>query len=248
MTDAQERRFSLLQNEWCDFPFILDLYGLDLHTETRFLRHFQSWAQMRGGMEVVRDDREIHRYRFETFLQTLKLLTKKWGALRLGMSVSSLEELLSRLSDAGLVYCYYPSKDPTAFVGEKIDNDILELFEEFRFRTFSDHNNFCLRMHQAIEQRFGFEIEPEFDITSQSITTDRTQWDYAHDLDAITLEPISLQFQVWLDLGKPINLRPDCCSTLFYAQERDVLHEYVMGTGEPDIPPELVGAIQGAKG
>ncbi len=248
MTEAQERRFSLLQNEWCDFPFILELYGIDLRSESRFLRHFQSWAQMRGGTEVVHDEREIHRYRFETFLQTLKLLPKKWGALRLGMKVASLEELLGKLGGAGLVFCYYPSNDPTAFVGEKIDNDILDLFEELRFRAFSDHNHFCLRMHRAIQKRFEFEVEPEFDITSRSIYPDKSQWDYAHDWDAITLEPVSLQFQVWLDLGKPMNLRPDCCSTLFYAQERDLLREYVTGTGEPDIPPELVGAVHGAKG
>jgi len=83
---------------------------------------------------------------------------------------------------------------------------------------------------------------------SRFLTGDKSLWDYARDWDAITLEPVSLQYQVWLDLGKPINLRPDCCSTLFYAQERDVLHDYVMGTGEPDIPPELVGAILGEKG
>ena len=70
MTEAQKRRFSLLQNEWCDFSFIHELYGLDLLVESRFLRHFQSWAQMRGGTEVVRDGREVHRYRFETSSRT----------------------------------------------------------------------------------------------------------------------------------------------------------------------------------
>src|SRR5438552_173771 len=101
MTGEQKRRFLMLQNEWCDFQFIHELYGLDLRKEPRFLKHFQAWAEQREKAEVVRGDREVHRYRFETFLQTQKLLTRKWGALRLGMKAASLDELLNRLNDMG---------------------------------------------------------------------------------------------------------------------------------------------------
>ena len=237
MTSDQERRFSLLQTEWCDERFIHELYGIELGKEPKFLKHFQTWVEQRKAV-AVRTDGAIHRYRFETFLQTLKLLTKKWGSLCLGMTVASLEELLKKLNATGLVFAYYPSTDPTAFVGEKIDHDILELFEEFRFRTFSDHNDFCRRLHQAIEEKYKLRVEAEFDTTCKYLFTDKNRWDYAHDWDAITLEPVSLQYQVWLDLGKPMNLRPDCVSAVFYVQEMERLKGYVAGTGDPEIPPE----------
>lgn len=242
MTSDEEHRFLLLQNEWCNERFIHELYGLELRKEPRFMKHFKTWAEQRKG-EAIRNNGEVHRFRFETFLQTQKLLTRKWGALRLGMNPESLDALLNRLNDLGLVFIYYPSEERNQFVGEKIDNDILDLIEEFRFRTFTNHNNFCCRMHDAIKQKFNLNVEPEFDVTSKFLTNDQKKWDYAHDWDAITLQPVSLQYQVWLDLGKPMNLRPDCCSKLFYVRERDLLKDYVAGTGEPDIPPELVTAV-----
>lgn len=242
MTGDEERRFALLQNEWCDAQLIQELYGLELGNEPKFERHFQTWAAQRKG-EAIRKDGAVHRYRFETFLQTQKLLTRKWGALRLGMKPESLDALLNHLNEMGLVFSYYPSAEQNQFVDEKIDNDLLGLIDEFRFRTFTSHNNFCSRMHDAIEQKFKLKVDPEFDVTSQFLTEDKKQWDYAHDWDAITLKPVSLQNQVWLDLGKPMNLRPDCCSKLFYVYERDRLKVYVAGTGEPDIQPELIAAV-----
>jgi len=247
MTEAQKGRFSLLQNEWCGFQFIHELYGVDLSRENRFLRHFRAWAEQRGRAEAVRGEREIHRYRFETFLQTQKLLPKKWGAIRLGMKVESLDQVLAKMSDLGLVFAYYPSEEPNQFVGEKLDHDLLEVFDDFRFRTFSDHNDFCHRLHQAIEQKYGITIRPEFDVTTQFLSNDQRHWDYAHDWDAINIAPVSLQFQVWLDLGKPMNLRPDCCSTLFYVHERELLKDYVVGTSEPYIPSELIAAVSRKK-
>ena len=224
------------------FNFIDELYGLDLQKDLKFQKNFQAWTLQRKA-EGVRPDKKVHRYRLETFLQTQKLLTKKWGALRLGMKPQSLDILLNSLNDRGLVLSYYPSDVPNQFVSEKIDIEIINLIDEFRFRTFRDHNDFCLRTHKAIKENFGIEVEPEFDITSKFLTDDQAKWDYAHDCDAITLEPVSLQYQVWLDLGKPMNLRPDCCSQLFYVRERERLKEYVAGTGEPDICPELLEAV-----
>ncbi len=37
---------------------------------------------------------------------------------------------------------------------------------------------------------------------------------------------MSLKHQVWLDFRKPFNLRPDRCSKLFYAENRDILWPY----------------------
>jgi hypothetical protein len=33
MTGDQERRLALLREEWCDFKFIYELYGVDLKKE-----------------------------------------------------------------------------------------------------------------------------------------------------------------------------------------------------------------------
>ena len=57
--------------------------------------------------------------------------------------------------------------------------------------------------------------------------------DMAAAFDAITLEPVGLRYQVWLETKKPANLRPDVCSLKFYAQHEAELADYVMQGGEP---------------
>ena len=65
----------------------------------------------------------------------------------------------------------------------------------------------------------------------------------ADAFDAITLEPVGLRYQVWLETRKPVNLRPDVCSLKFYAAHENELKEYVMKGSEPDdIDPRLRGA------
>ncbi len=246
MTDDEERRFATLQSEWCDQRLIQELYGIDLNREAKFFKHFKIWVEQRKG-RAINDAGAIHRYRFETFLQSTRLLTKKWGAIRLGMSADSLDALLTKMDATGLVFSYYPSNESHALVGEKIDHDLLEVFEEFRFRTFSSHDDFCRRLHGAIEGQYGLKVEPEFDFTSKKLSGDKDQWCYGHDWDAISLEPVGLQYQVWLDLGKPMNLRPDCVSSFFYAKERERLKDHVAGSTEPDLSQELIEAVDAEK-
>jgi hypothetical protein len=61
--------------------------------------------------------------------------------------------------------------------------------------------------------------------------------------DAITMDPVGLRYQVWLDTQKPVNLAPDVCSLKFYAKNEADLRPYVMKGGEPeDIDAKLRAA------
>jgi hypothetical protein len=145
------------------------------------------------------------------------------------MKTASLDELLSRLDDIGMRsqrYVIYAD-----LVAESLSEDLVPNLPGLRFRTFSDHNSFCQRLHADIEKTLGIKVQPLF-----CATADRLQdWrQYASHFDCITLLPVSGRHQLWLDFRKPLNLGPDRCSRLFYAENREALRPYCAGTQEPD--------------
>ena len=87
-----------------------------------------------------------------------------------------------------------------------------------RFRTFADHNAFCERLHAEIGKA-GVDVEPLFCATSTKL--DEYPRRFAMHFDCLTLEPLSTKHAVWLDFRKPLNLPPDRCSKLLYAEDRE---------------------------
>jgi len=233
-------RLAELRGPWCSQLLIRDLYGLEIERLGNLRRDFESWAAFHRRGEAILHE-QVHRYLFETFLQNSRLLPRKWAAARVGMEEASLEQVLTCLRGRGLLW---PAHSTLELVSEAIDTELISLFDEFRFRTFSSHNDFCSRLHTAIKDRLDLQVVPLHCVTSQAITDDPSKWDYSHEFDVVTLAPVGLRYKVWLNLGKPMNLRPDCCSTKFYAEERESLRDFLMGTQEPEIPDELL-AIRG---
>jgi hypothetical protein len=237
MTPAEERRLAELQTQYCSKDLIRDLYGLDLDKDEQLKKFVLLRSDAARGKRVIHGE-QIDRYYLESLLQNLRLLPRKLAAVRLGMAESSLEEILNQLGTKGLLYKFYivPS-----LMDEDFERDLLGVFPGSRLTTFTNHNSYCNWLHNQIKEQFDFQVEALHCVTSEELH--ESPPDYAHDFDAISLDPIGQKYKVWLDLKKPMSLRPDYCSTLLYARERDRLRQFVAGTNEPYIPEALVTEV-----
>jgi len=59
--------------------------------------------------------------------------------------------------------------------------------------------------------------------------------DYAYEFDALTSEPMSIKYQLWIVLGKPVILKSDACSMLTYFQCKDKLEINLLGNYDDRI-------------
>ena len=111
-----------------------------------------------------------------------------------------------------------------------------------RFRTFTDHESFCSRLHEAVSQELGISLQTIHDnslwcATDQWLAERAGDGDYprrfAQVFDCITCDALSLAHATWLDFGKPMSLGPDRCSKLTYVRHHEELSRYNAGTQEP---------------
>lgn len=191
-------------------------------------------------MRVKCSDGTVSRYELEGFMQRKKVGPKKWIAARLGMKVESLDDLLSHLKDIGMRRERYVAY--ADLIDESLCEELASNLQGLRFVTFSDHNAFCQRLHAALDKVLGIKVQPLFCTTADRL---QDQQQYASHFDCIMLAPVSGKHQMWLDFGKPLNLGPDRCSKLFYAENRDVLRPYCAGTQEPDDLEDYVQFMAG---
>ena len=167
------------------------------------------------------------RYAFEMFLQSQRLLTRKYAAARLGMEPDSLDRLLPELPRIGLSKKYAVYRGIT---DESVSEDLVRTLPGLRFRTFGTHDSFCELLHGALHQALELEIRPLFCATADQLGDQRM---YASTWDNITLLPLSVKHSLWLDFKKPLDLSPDRCSKLFFARHRDELRTHLAGREEP---------------
>ncbi len=137
---------------------------------------------------------------------------------------------MKRLEDFGMQASRYWLG--TEFVAKSLSEDLTRHVPGLRFRTFSDHNAFCERLHGELQNAIGLQVEPLFCATSDRLQ-EYPRWFAAH-FDCLTLEPLSTKHSAWLDFRKPLYLPPDRCSKLVYVENRRVLSDFSAGTGEPD--------------
>jgi hypothetical protein len=240
MTGDQQFRLGLLKARLCPFEFILNYYGVDFReTSDPIHRDYQAWCKGRNT-EAYRENRLIDRYWLEMFLQTRNLLPKKWMATRLGMTAASLQTVLERLNEVGPAFLYHPSPQVT---GTKLSDDLWDMFPSLRFYTPNTHDSFCRRLHEELEKLIGFAPEIEWCRTAAALG----KRIYAKHWDAIAIEPVSVEYEVWLDLKKWMTLPPDRTSLKTFAENVAELTPLVAGTGVPEIPLELGGAARGER-
>ena len=241
MNELEQHRFNFLRNgPWVPFQYVEDYYGLPWPLPNELLHDYETWqSQLRRRVNCA--EGEVSRHELETFMQRKNVIPKKWMGAQLGMKVDSLDELLSRLKDIGMHrqrYVIYPD-----LIAQSLSEDLVPNLPGLRFRTFADHNSFCLRLHADIDKTLGIKAEPLFCSTSDRLQDYPRQ--FASHFDCITLAPLSGKHQMWLDFRKPLNLGPDRCSKLLYVENRDDLRPFCAGTHEPD---DMDGYMQFLKG
>jgi hypothetical protein len=188
-------------------------------------------AGMRNGPELA-DDR-APRFHVERFLDVQELDSLKFAAAKLGMQPDSLQDLLPRLPEIGLRTNYEPYTG-LGLIGRSLSADLTRKLPGLRFKTFGTHDAFCELLHAALSDVLEFEAEPLYCATQEEMAAAENAYRmFASTWDNLTMQPLSVKHQVWLDLGKPLSLTPDRCSKLFYARNRDRLCGHLAGRGEP---------------
>lgn len=234
MTPEQQMRMQALKDPWCSYGLIQELYGLDLAQDDALLGALRSWARLLRRPITVLEPERIHRHHLETFLQVEKLLPMKQAAARLGMDVNTLLAVERALRPQGF---YITSPLSEQLAEESRLRSITRYLPEVRYQLFGDHDDFCSSVHEAIGKALGIPVQDLRCITSSALGESPPQ--YAYEFDVITLEPIGIRYQVWLDFGKPVQLKPDCCAAKTYVENKEVLQAYVFPGHTPRIPTEL---------
>lgn len=233
-----EDRFRLMMRwlpfEWVTSEVIDLLFGIRQEDELLW-GSFRAWAtRLRRSREVLRPGM-VNRHAFESYLQHAQLLSVRQAGARLGMSESSFVDLLTALEERGLSSMSIGHSPQV--VSEGLVRGVHDLFPALHHRIFSNHDDYCTRLHAEIKQTLSLDIEAVFCETSVALGKEPP--DHAHDYDCLTGAPIGLRYQVWLDFKKPINLRPDVCSLKLYAEQEDLLRDRVMSGSVPEIPDAL---------
>jgi len=84
MNKDEERRLEMLREEWCDFQFILELYGVDLNKEPRFCRTWWPGSASAARLRSFEAEKKSIAAASRPFLQ-IKKLTRRSGA-RFGLA------------------------------------------------------------------------------------------------------------------------------------------------------------------
>jgi len=224
-----------LKEEFVPYEAIYELFSIQREDEALW-GGFRLWANgLRRPREVIRGD-FVNRHGFESYLQQNSLLPIKIASARVGMSMDSFNALLGAIESIGMIP-YAASGISRQVIPESHLRSLRTIFPELRQGIFGGHSNYCKALHNAIRSNFSIVIEPLFCITSHSIREDPVA--YAYDYDCLSGDPVGLKYQVWLDFGKPINLRPDVCSTKLFNERRSELTPFLMADRIPDIPDGL---------
>lgn len=239
MDDRQRWRLEQLQKEACSIELAEELFGLDLRHDNALLGRFRAWASRFWRGEPVVRSTSINRHALESFFQFSGLVPVKWAAAEVGMEQSSFVATLQALQGDGLPVPM-SSISSEQVVEERLVRDLHKWFPALSHVLFVNHSAYCARLHEVIEGTYPFiKVGALRCVTSEALGEDPP--DYADTFDVLTLDPVGLRYQVWLDFKKPVNLRPDCCSLKFYASEQAALSSYVMRGGEPaEIPATLL--------
>ncbi|MFO0575658.1 MAG: hypothetical protein U1A78_16805 [Polyangia bacterium] len=227
-------RLALLRDPWGDENQLRTWYSLEV--DESWLGRWRSWARRQPISKMVSGRTLYHRHRLETFWQQERLLPVELAALRLGTTPASLRAAIQAIQDQGKGV-RPPYLDPSSeqLVDEVLIKEFSSLFESLRFFTFSDYNSYCKKIHELAQAELGVTMEAARCVTAQRLGEE----DYAHDLDLLDLQPMGLAYQVWLELGKPMNLKPDACSTWFYVQHEEALRTQVFAGVLPEVSKKL---------
>ena len=165
--------------------------------------------------------------------------TGSFRAIYYGLETQVLKEVVERLEGAGdLVQIRSGVSDQ--LVRQREAASLCRAFPSLRNTVFASRNGMCIALHAAIAADLNINFTPVSCVTSEVL--EPMSPDIAVAFDAITMDPVGLRYQVWLDTKKPVNLAADVCSLKFYAKNEAYLRRYVMKGGEPENIDEKLRA------
>jgi hypothetical protein len=142
-----------------------------------------------------------------------------------------LKDAVDRLEGAGdLVQVRSGVSDQ--LVRQREAASLFRAFPSLRNKVFASRSGMCIVLYSAIKSDLNIDVTPLSCITSAILEPEDP--DIAVAFDAITMDPVALRYQVWLETNKPVNLAADVCSVKFYAQSEAGLREHIMKGGEPE--------------
>lgn len=236
-------RLEALKHPWCTAQLVKDLLGVDLDAgaDPKLAATLRSWAEkFRGDPLVTRPSPsglQVHRHKLETFLLQNGLVSWKWAAIYYGLEAQVLQDVVGRF-EADSYPVQVRSSVSDQLVRQREAASLFRVFPSLRNKVFASHDGMCIAFHSAITSDLKIEFTPLHCVTSEILEPQGP--DIAVAFDAITMDPVGLRYQVWLDTGKPVNLAPDVCSLKFYAKnEADLLPQLMKGSEPEDINDKL---------
>lgn len=230
-SEELQSRIKLLRREFAPPSLFTELYGLAF-PDRKLFGSVRAWLQkVQKHKKIESTDGMINRHVFENYLQQKRLIPVKNAAFQLGMAIDSFKEIIGVLEYQGQAEAGFSSVSDQ-LVDESIVRHFTQFFQGTANAIFSDHTTLCVALHSSIKNELGIEVNTRCCETAQKLG----EPDFAYDVDAITLKPIGLRFQVWLDFGKPKNLKPDVCSMIFYSKNKELLSNFLLFGHEPDLP------------
>jgi hypothetical protein len=225
LTDDQTRRLAVLRQPFCPGSLVTELSGIDLLTNEPLWRRYQAWLRRTRANSLAGGETQerLNRHWWEIFLQRERIVPTQVAAARMGMATASLNQLHAALALEGLVDLEHERDEDV--VSEGFLKDLRGAFRATRDRIFADHEDCCRRLHQAASLEVGVAVEPLRCASARVLGQDM----FARGFDAITLEPVSLSYEVWLDTGKPMSLRRDLCGLVTYVRSEQQLASIAFG-------------------
>lgn len=240
MKQAHVERLEALCKPECSTDLVRGLLGIEFPGDEPLALAFRTWARGFFPTPDVLATERVNRYALETFLQENKLVSWKWAAVDLGMLPATMKTVVSRLESKG-VPTQVRFDVSEQLVRQRESSLLYRAFPSLRHRVFSSHTQACRALHEAIHTELEIDVEPVHCVTSRLL--DAADPDLAAAFDTITGDPVGLRYQVWLDTHKPVHLRPDVCSSLFYARNEADLRDRVMkGSAPAEVDKRLLAA------
>ncbi len=230
MTAKEMKRLAMLRDgPNVNLEYLKDYYGLPWPLSREGATAFNSFARASHSHGKPGED-AISRISIESFMTLNDLLPRKWAAAQMGMTTESLAAVLARINTVGMLNSQYEVGGE--FIADSLPDGLVRHLPGVRFRVFSDHTDFCRRLHDDIRKTLDVKVEPLFCATSEGLHEDPLR--FAAHFDCITLRPLSTYHSLWLNFRKPLNLPPDRCSKQFYAKNRKKLLPVLLNKGEGD--------------
>jgi len=233
MTPEQTNRLSQLAEPWCPKQLIVDLWDLDLD-ERRLATGLSAWAARHYKGTALRNPGtglQVQRHILESYLLQNDLTSWKLAAVYLGMDREQLKETVEALEARG-TYPQIASEISVEVVRRRDAERLFRSFQKLQHKIFSSHTSMCRALHAAIGDELGIAVEPVYCVTSVALGESDTE--VAAAIDGISLDPVGLRYQVWLETKKPAHLAPDVCSLKLYARNESALKAWVMRGSEPE--------------